>query len=216
MKVLALTTSSARGGVALAEGGVVVAEHAYEDEMRHAERVFEAVDRVLELAGARRQDIGLVACDVGPGSFTGVRVGVASASGIARGLGLPVAGVLSLEAMARAAFAASGAERVAALLDARRGEVFLAAYARSGELLLEPCHVAAGTAAALLEPLGPIVACGRIASREGVGDVIDHPSCELPSAGWIAKLARADGASRAAPEVVYLRPPDARLPTQGS
>jgi tRNA threonylcarbamoyladenosine biosynthesis protein TsaB len=218
MKVLALSTSSARGSAALALDGEVIASACYEDETRHAERIFEAIDQVMADAGARREELGLLACDVGPGSFTGVRVGLATALGIARGLGVPMAGVLSLEAMAAAAFAQAPAERVVALLDARRAEVFVAVYARGGEVVVAPCHIAAGGARALCAALGEPApaACGRVAASEGLGGIVEHASCELPSAAWIARLAHARHlqapASMEVPEAVYLRPPDARLP----
>ncbi len=79
---------------------------------------------------------------MGPGSFTGVRVGVASAKGIAFALGVPVVGVVSLEAMAAAAFAAGEAgagDVVLAAIDAKKGEVYVAAYGAGGEALVAPC-----------------------------------------------------------------------------
>src|SRR4051812_25416291 len=104
MKVLALSTSTPRGSVAVVDDGAVLASVAYVDLKSHAERIFGSIDLALAKAGLERSTIAAVACDLGPGSFTGVRVGVASAKGIALALGVPVFGVSSLEVMAAAAF----------------------------------------------------------------------------------------------------------------
>ncbi len=109
MKVLAISTSTPRGSAALVRDGEAVAAVAYVDLQGHAERIFQAIEAVLAQSGETRRSLDGLACDIGPGSFTGVRVGVASTKGIALGLGLPLAGVTSLEAMAAAAFAAGEA-----------------------------------------------------------------------------------------------------------
>src|SRR5262249_11430260 len=127
------------------EDGELLAEAPYEDLRGHAERVVAAVEGVFASAGRRREELSAVACDVGPGSFTGVRVGVSFAKGIALALDLPAVGVGSLEAMAAATFGTNRAvdgDAVVAVLDAKKGEVFLAAYARSGIAILPPQHVA--------------------------------------------------------------------------
>ena len=144
MKVLALSTSTHRGSAAVIEGDRVLGVSGYADLGGHAERIFSAITEALDAAGVKRSDIGLVVSDIGPGSFTGVRVGVASAKGLALGLGVPLVGVGSLEAMAAAAFA-TGAARpqdiVAAVIDAKKQEFFLAAYDATGQTRWTPAHV---------------------------------------------------------------------------
>ena len=79
MKLLALSTATPRCSVAVVDDDRVLAQGGYDDEMRHAERLFGLVDEVLASAGVERGELEAIACDLGPGSFTGVRVGVASA-----------------------------------------------------------------------------------------------------------------------------------------
>ena len=100
MKVLALSTSTPRGSAAVLEGDRVLGAASYEDLAAHAERLFSAIDEALRAAGVARNAIEQLACDVGPGSFTGVRVAVSAAKGIALALGARVVPVASLEAMA--------------------------------------------------------------------------------------------------------------------
>ncbi|HVY47083.1 MAG TPA: tRNA (adenosine(37)-N6)-threonylcarbamoyltransferase complex dimerization subunit type 1 TsaB, partial [Minicystis sp.] len=130
MRVLGLSTSTSRGSAAgaITDGRAArVAGHGgYVDLAAHAERVFEAIDAALAAAGLDRSALDAIACDVGPGSFTGVRVGLASAKGIAMALGLPLVGVGSLEAIADEAFRAGGLPEdaiVLAALDAKKAEL---------------------------------------------------------------------------------------------
>jgi len=222
--VLGLTTASPRGSVALWRDGEVVAAEHYEDEMRHAERLFAVVRSVMRVAGVERADIDALSCDVGPGSFTGVRVGVASAKGMALALERPLYPVGSLEAMAAAAFEVAGpeVEQIAPLLDAKRGEIFVAIYDRSGAESRPASHVPAGETLAHLGPAAQQPAlrfCGRAAAALGIAaDRCVHTAASaLPDAGWIARLGAARLAAGPAPELslmepAYLRPPDAKRP----
>ncbi|MEJ7732829.1 MAG: tRNA (adenosine(37)-N6)-threonylcarbamoyltransferase complex dimerization subunit type 1 TsaB [Polyangiaceae bacterium] len=170
--ILGISTSSGRGSVALRGDGLRVAR-VY--DALHAEHLLPQLDALLAEAGCRRVDLAGVACDIGPGSFTGVRVGVACAKGIAVGLGLPLAGVVSLAAMAHDAFAAGAlatGDVALALLDAKRGEVFAAAYDASGALLLAPLYAPNAAAASLAErlPGRRVVLVGAAAhARAGAG-----------------------------------------------
>src|SRR5262249_49911307 len=125
MNVLALSTSTPRGSAALVRDGETLAAVAYADLEGHAERIFAAIDAVLAQAGVDRGALDGTACDVGRGSFTGVRVGVSAAKGIAMALDRPLLGVTSLEAMAAAAFAAGAAaagDVAAPTIDAKKSE----------------------------------------------------------------------------------------------
>jgi tRNA threonylcarbamoyladenosine biosynthesis protein TsaB len=222
VKVLALSTSTPRGSAALVRDGEVLATVVYVDLQGHAERIFEAIDAVLAQAGETRGAIDALACDVGPGSFTGVRVGVASAKGIALGLGLPLVGVVSLEAMAAAAFAAGEAgalDVVLAAIDAKKGEVFAAAYDIRGATLLAPCVRAQGSQAFAMAapPGGRVVVAGEVAAEIALpagARLARGVALDLPDAGWVGRLAapRVGAPGEAgvdAVEPLYVRPPDA-------
>jgi tRNA threonylcarbamoyladenosine biosynthesis protein TsaB len=210
--LLGLTTTTIRGGVALIEGDVVM-EETYAGETQHAERLLPAVDALLARAGRGRGDIRAIACDVGPGSFTGVRVGLATAKGMAIGLGVPLVPVRSLEAMAAAAFdARPDAAAVACLIDAKRGEVFYGVFERDGSERV-PAGCAADVAP-VLALVPHLVVCGLPAVVPALPR-IDAAACALPSAAWIARLGRARLRTEPpldAVEPVYLRAPDAKLP----
>lgn len=211
MLTLGVTTSTRRGGVALLSDDVLVALHEYDAPDGHAERLFAAIDACLALAGVDRRAISLFACDVGPGSFTGVRVGVAAIQGAARALGAPVAGVTSLEAMASAA-RRLGHERVVSVLDAKKSEAFYAVYAP--DCVVEPAHVRLADAASLveLERRWGAVSIGELASEiEGLA-AVRHPSTDLPGAEHLARVAigRGPHARGALLEPLYVRAPDAK------
>jgi tRNA threonylcarbamoyladenosine biosynthesis protein TsaB len=130
---------------------------------QHASRLLALVEAALSGAGAGWDEIERIAVGVGPGGFTGLRHGIATARALAQGRGLPLAGVSSLEALARGAAAAAGEDRaVLALIDARRGEVFAAAW-QGAERLLEPVAI---DPAELVARLG----AGRLAAPLAAGD----------------------------------------------
>lgn len=218
MKTLALTTATLRCGVALVHDGATVATRTIDEDRLHAERLFAMVDEVLAEAGWCKASLELVACDVGPGSFTGVRVGLASAKGIALGLGIPLVGVGSLEAMAYAALAVCEASTVMAILDARRGERFVSVVDRSS-VRVEPRHVANEEVAALAATFGDgLVVCGEAASVVDESRILVDARCRLPDPAWVGILGhervRRDGPHELdSLEPTYVRPPDAKLPS---
>lgn len=124
--VLGIDTASETSGVAVSREGRVLVETVLLSPSRHAERLLEVVQTVLQLAALPLEDLGLVAVTHGPGSFTGLRVGVATAKGLALSLGLPTVGVSSLAAMARGCSPFPGL--VVPVLDARKGQVYCAAF----------------------------------------------------------------------------------------
>lgn len=129
--LLALETATRVMSVALLDGERVVAEISSDDARVHSERLLPAIDRLLELAGTRLDAVGAFAISIGPGSFTGLRIGLATLKALAFDELRPVAAVPTLAALCAAAAGAPGP--VAALLDARRGEVYAAAVARAGD-----------------------------------------------------------------------------------
>jgi tRNA threonylcarbamoyladenosine biosynthesis protein TsaB len=217
VKILALTTATPRCSVVVADGDLELARGGYDDEMRHAERLFGVVDEVLAAAKIRREDVEAIACDVGPGSFTGVRVGLASAKGMALGLQIPLIGVCGLAAMAEAARQTRPEGVIVPVTDGKRGELFFAAYDAQGAEVLSPRSLRAEQFRDALAEFGQDVLL--------YGDVLDtlddlgHRRVEadgtaLPDAADIARLAlRQMAAGGVVPladvEPVYARAPDA-------
>ena len=127
MRVLAIDTSTEALSIALCtERGTI--ERGLEMARGHAEQILPLIDAVLVEANVRLSELDGIAAGVGPGTFTGVRISVAVAQGLAYGAGLPVVPVTSLEALAFPAIEA-GAELVIACLDARMGEVYWGCFA---------------------------------------------------------------------------------------
>lgn len=221
--ILAVSTSSPRGTVALVDGERVLARVVYDGGTAHAERLFAAIDDAMAQAGAERSDLHAVACDVGPGSFTGVRVGVCACQGIAVALGLPAIGVGSLEAMAGAARDGAVGATVVAVLDARKGEVFAAIVAADGGGLWGPVHLPRDEAAAAIASAratrapGAVVVGEVVTTLDGLGDPQRGEALDLPDAVLVGRLA-AGRLGAAAPgsldaallEPLYVRAPDAR------
>lgn len=213
MLVLALTTSTPRASVALVEDDRVLVKLERDDPRSHAEQLFALIDRALQSAGRARSEIDLVACDVGPGSFTGVRIAVASAKGVAVGLGVPLAGVVSLEAMAAEARSACAPhELVASAIDAKKGELYLAVH--DGEnVLLPPEHLAREAVASRLREIISDRAFAFVADDSAFDDLAPGAAHTLtlhPGAEWIGRIAaRRGGVDPQEIVPLYVRAPDA-------
>lgn len=158
MKLLALDTSTLTAGVCVLVDGQVAAE-ARERVTTHSERLMVLVDGALRQAGLTPRDLDAVACGAGPGSFTGLRIGLGTAKGLCYALSRPLVLISSLEALA--ARVTDG--RVAAVLDAHKSEVYAALYeARAGVLtpLGEESVLSPSALAAELANHVPLVAVG--------------------------------------------------------
>lgn len=131
--ILGIDSSTVTISVALLRDGALVAEQTDTVE-RNRTGLLSLVDAVFATAGLRPTDVDAVAVGAGPGSFTGLRIGMATAKGIAFALGKPLWAVSSLAAIAHAALDDSGT--VVAVLDARKGEVYAGAYRRDGAALV--------------------------------------------------------------------------------
>jgi len=126
MKILAADTSTSINTVAVCDDDRILAETTVECGRSHSERLINTVDWVLSESGQKIEDMDALAVSIGPGSFTGVRVGVATWKGLALGSRRPLAAVPTLDAMTRLGAFRDGL--VCPLLDARMGEVFGAVY----------------------------------------------------------------------------------------
>ena len=224
--ILAIETSVERVGVAVGDAAGVRASAMLASDRRHAESLTPMIGFVLEQAGLSVRDLDHVAVDVGPGLFTGMRVGMATAQSMAWALDLPVVPVSSLDALAHGV---GGSDtNVAVALDARRGEVYWGLYrggAGSGEpvRLREPEVLSPEDCAIAIADRGEDTLCagtGFLRHHElfaAVPTVIAAPpSLAVPRAEDVLALAvlRAARDLVVAPdalEPVYLRAPDAEI-----
>jgi tRNA threonylcarbamoyladenosine biosynthesis protein TsaB len=212
VRVLGIETSTRRGSVAITLDGKLLGALFHEEQSAHAERVLGLIEELLASAGWTRGSLDRIAVGVGPGSFTGLRVGIALAQGIALGLDRPLIGVGSLRAMASALPADDARVRVA-VLDARRNELFVAAYAPNGDELLAPNAIPVVEAPAKLgEALAgrATVLVGEGASLLGGGFAVERgPELDLPHASAVARLGAVLEPSGSLAEPVYVRGPGA-------
>lgn len=198
-------------GAAPAAGPVVLAERSTVDARAHGELLAPAIEQVLASAGARAADLTAVVAGLGPGPFTGLRVGLVTAASIGQGLGIPTYGVCSLDAIGAAT---SG--RVLVATDARRKEIYWAVYhdgVRHGELGVDrPAEVAARMTGSLRVDAAVGDGAQRYADELGL-PVLDAPwyPPALTLAGLAAERIRR-GASGGALTPLYLRRPDAVEP----
>jgi tRNA threonylcarbamoyladenosine biosynthesis protein TsaB len=190
-----------------------------EGKPEHASVLLGEVERAVVAAGGWAA-IDLIGVGVGPGSFTGVRIGIATARGVAASAGLPVAGVCTLDAIASALRGQGGEAEppsLLAILDARRGEVFAALYTHDGERVWEPLVSAPDELAKRVATLPrPLLAAGSGALRfrqELVRQGVEIPDGADPvhrvAARHICALAAARGGDEGPLAPIYLRPPDA-------
>jgi len=227
MRILALETATLAGSVALLEGGRVVGLSLLDIALTHSERLMAMVDRLLQDC---RQDITQVEAltvSIGPGSFTGLRVGVATAKGLALTLGLPIAAVPTLDALAgNLPFAEAP---VCPILDARKGEVYLSLYRWSGGRMERQWEYAALSPRAAAERLtAPVVvlgdgvtACLPFFGHLGAGLLVAPTSHATPSAAVVGRLGQAmleagDSIAAEVLEPLYLRPSEAELKARRS
>jgi tRNA threonylcarbamoyl adenosine modification protein YeaZ len=185
------------------------AERQSVDPRAHGELLAPQVQAVLHEADARAGDLAAIVAGLGPGPFTGLRVGLVTAASMGQVLGIPTYGVCSLDALGRAA----GGERLLAATDARRREVYWAAYDEAGQRLTGPAVDPPGAVAARVADLAVTVAVGEGAQR--YADVLGLPvraEPAYPPAYALAELA-ADRVCAKAPGErlvpLYLRRPDA-------
>lgn len=227
--ILAIETATPHGSVALVENGVIAAETVLPAGRQGSEALLPAVAGMLEARGVAPSGIACVAVSAGPGSFTGLRVGMAAAKGYCFGWGLPIALVPTLEALA----SRFPEERrvLCPVLDARKKEVYAALFRREGDALLRLSPDLAVPPGALLDrlPEGEIVFCGDGLRSYGPmfrdllggrATLVEGPA-GLPSAGAVGVLGervflRGSAAEPRSAVPAYVRPSEAefkRLPS---
>jgi tRNA threonylcarbamoyladenosine biosynthesis protein TsaB len=224
LPTFALDTATPSPSLALVSGDDPVAELWLAPTPDGGRRVLQAAHGLLAATGTGTGDIEDVVVGVGPGGFTGLRIGIATALGLGQALGVPVSGASSLEAMALGILAERGPDALAVpVIDARRGEVFAGAY-RGDEggprEVLAPAawrpEALAAELALLAEDGGPALLAGD--GLDAAGDLLAGPALEpLPRrspahrlrAAALVELVRAGAGRPATP--TYLRLPDAEV-----
>ena len=220
MNILALDTSmGACSAAVLRAEGEVLRIHARQEAMArgHAEALMPMVAGVLEEAGLAASELDLIAATVGPGSFTGVRIAIAAARGLALATGAKLYGTDSLSVMAKVALGSGVVPNgpFAVAVDARRSMLYLGIYDRTGRRREGPLLIAPDEAVSLL-PGGLDLVVGSGASllaeaSELQGRRIEPALPELqPEAAALASIALAAGETQQTLRPLYLRPPDAR------
>jgi tRNA threonylcarbamoyl adenosine modification protein YeaZ len=203
--LLAFDTATSHVTVALHDGGGVVAECSASESMRHGEMLAPGIADVLARAGAIAQDVTAVAVGVGPGPFTGLRVGLVTARTMALALDIPVYGVCSLDVLAAEAIDA-GLEDFMVATDARRKEVYVATYvdgARvAGPEVVTPVDAATDR---LVVGRGALLYPDAFPNARGP---------EHPSAAALCDVVVGERFELLDPEPLYLRRPDTMQPHQ--
>lgn len=204
--LLAFDTATPAVTVALFDGQRVVAERTTVDAMRHGELLAPGISDVLDEAGLTRLDLSAVAVGIGPGPFTGLRVGLMTARTLSAVLEIPVYGVCTLDVLAVEAVDAGtvdGPFHVAT--DARRKEVYFASYDAAGERLSGPDVVKPAAVATD----APVVGRGAVLYADSFSD----GRCpKNPSAAVLARVVAEERAELYDPEPMYLRRPDTAAP----
>ena len=228
MLILAFDTATPVGSVALVDAERTIVGRYFDIGLRHSQRLFVEIDQVLAVAEIDLGEVDGIAVSIGPGSFTGLRIGLSAAKGLCLAADRPLVPISTLETLAaRLPYARYP---VCAMLDARKGEVYAALYDNTAgcpRLLSQPRALAP---AALLEELAaqPTIYTGdgvdayraRITAL-GSCALLAPSHCARPESGALGQLAlarlRADpvhglrGSEMAALEPQYLREPDAKI-----
>ncbi|MEZ5810446.1 MAG: tRNA (adenosine(37)-N6)-threonylcarbamoyltransferase complex dimerization subunit type 1 TsaB [Rhizobiaceae bacterium] len=217
MKLLAIDTAANLCAACVFDSGSgnVAATRSLDVGRGHVELLMPLVGELMAEAGCAFRDLSRIAVNVGPGSFTGVRVGVAAARGFALALDIPAVGVSALEAIAAEARTDFPGRPVLVVLDARREEVYSALHDASGARVdgpevstVEACAAIAGRHRAVL------AGSAAAAVAQAAGGAHDFgPLGATAAIETFARLAATAEAPSAAPKPLYLRAPDARPQT---
>ena len=206
--LLAFDTATPLVTVALHDGSQVVAERRSDQPLKHGEQLAPLIEQVMQDAGVDRLDLTAIAVGVGPGPFTGLRVGLVTARTLGHVLEIPVYGVCTLDVIAAEA-ARGGQDSLdrpfLVATDARRKEVYLASYDESGTRISGPVV----DKPAVLATDAPVAGGGAALYPEAFPRRIGP---DEPSAAWLAQCVAAELVELLDPEPLYLRRPDAVAP----
>jgi len=217
MRILAIDTALAACSAAVldtAYGGIVASE-SLPMIRGHAEALMPLLQRLMDEAELTYTDIDRIAVTTGPGSFTGLRVGIAAARGLALAAAKPIVGVSTLAAYAAPLMAADDSRPVVAAIDARHAHVYLQVFSPGGRSfsaarlapLREAIQAAAETSAYIVGSAAQAVADGLSVADPPAAAVDARPA---PDIGWVARMGAVVPEGESPPKPQYLRAPDAQ------
>ena len=217
MIVLAIDTALDYCAAAVLDAGTrtMIAHETLEMKRGHAEALMPLIARVMKASGLRYLDLDRVAVTTGPGSFTGLRVGISAARGIGLAANKPVIGLTTLSAYVAPLVAEQREQAIVAAIDARHDHVYFQVVAGNGAALMRPA----------VAPIEDTFVASRFGAMRMVGNAaqllaerwprnVPAPSLVDPKPGpdiaWVAWIGAATEPDAAPPKPFYLRPPDAK------
>jgi tRNA threonylcarbamoyladenosine biosynthesis protein TsaB len=213
MRLLAIDTALAACSAAIydSDGGMIASE-SLPMTRGHAEALLPLIERVVAVAAIEFSALDRIVVTVGPGSFTGLRVGVSAARGIALAAGKPAVGVTTLEAFAKPHV--GGEASLMAVIDARHDHVYMQQFSAAGDARDEPRIVTTGKVASAA-PWGPLHIVGNAARLIDAAWPADRQAptitqSDAPDIAWVARLGASAQLPTVPPKPLYLRAPDAR------
>lgn len=216
MRVLAIDTAlEACSAAVLDPDGGIIASESLAMTRGHAEALMPLIARVMNGAGVEFAQLDRIAVTTGPGSFTGLRVGISAARGLALAAGKPAIGLSTLAALAAPLIATDDSIQVVAAIDARHDHIYLQVFGVNGRTLVGP-RVASLRDAARAATTAPARIVGSAAKKvaaawpRGVEPPLSIEQRGAPDIEWIARLGAAATEDSSPPKPLYLREPDAQ------
>lgn len=214
MKILAIDTSHGICSIALADNGIIIASKTDFEPSKQAERLFSSIETLLKEAEVSYADINAITVDIGPGSFTGIRIGLAAARGVSLAADIPVIGITGFEALA---LSQKESKDLLVALDAKRGQVYAQLFSK-GTSACEEMMVDYGDITSIVSNTSlDIIGDGAQLIATYLNDVTHNIIIEtkLPNAEMVALAAFEKikgGNYQNNPAPLYIRKPDAKLP----
>jgi len=217
LRVLAIDTALGACSACIWQAGDAepLARESIPMERGHAEALLPLIDRLSSQVDGGFEGLDRVAVTVGPGSYTGLRVGISAARGIGLAAGIPVVGVATLSAFIAPLMAHERRGLFTAAIDAKHGHIYIQAIAAGGRTIIPPSLMSYRDAIRLLGS-GPLLVTGSAAPMlaaearaQGVEAFISD-STFAPDIAWVARLGALADPAQALPKPLYLREPDAK------
>lgn len=216
LRILAIDTAleACAACVATDDSDDLLAEESMPLVRGHAEALLPLIERVMARVEGGFEGLERVAVTVGPGSYTGLRVGISAARAIGLATGIPVVGVTTLSALLAPQLALNGDDTVVAAIDARHGAVYLQAMSVTEGTVIPPRHIALDEAVSLLGGRRAILtgsgAPALAAAAAAAGITVEVAETGAPQIAWVASLGLVADPDQALPRPLYLRGPDAQ------